>query len=101
MGEMRYSLDENKRVIFDEEADCGCLCTFPYNDDAMGKKLSKGRVANLALLGASVAIVNNNPEKLISNNPYDKNYYYLPDCLPKWIVDEIYSVLKIDTEIED
>ena len=55
-----------------------CLCTFPYNDEAAGERLDPERVRSLALLGAAVVL-----------NRYDGDIGYLPDDLPRWIVDEI------------
>jgi hypothetical protein len=86
MGEMRYTLNNGNTVQFDEEGDCGCLCTFPFNDEVIGKKLSKGRIYSLALLGAAVAIQANTRDGLKGN--------YLPDCVPEWIRDEIDRLLR-------
>jgi len=59
MGEHVY-LAEDKQIIFSESSDIGCLCTFPHNDECQGKlELDAGRVRELALLGAAVALLHN------------------------------------------
>jgi len=94
MGETRYTTNNGKRVMFDYESDCGCLCTFPYNNEVMGNKLSKGTIKNLALLGAAIAITANKPSSMVEQGLYN-NTYCLPDCIPEWIRNEINRILKL------
>jgi len=41
MSEQIYITNNGKQIMFDYDSDCGCLCTFPYNNELMGNKLSK------------------------------------------------------------
>jgi len=96
MSEQIYITNNGKQIMFDYDSDCGCLCTFPYNNELMGNKLSKNTIINLALLGAGIAIAANKPDSMIKQQSYDNKIYYLPNCVPKWIRDEIERVIKLD-----
>ena len=94
---MRYVTNNDKHIIFDEESDCCCLCTFPHNNEVAGKKLTEEIISSLALLGAAVAIAANKPSSMDEKHLFD-NRYYLPECVPKWIRDEINRILDVKTE---
>lgn len=85
MGCDSYYLDGiDTPIKFSEmNDDVCCLCTFPHNDNRV---ISNDRMRSLALLGAAVVLLRN---KEIDNG-------FLPNCLPKWIIDEIYTSLPID-----
>lgn len=66
--------------------DVCCLCTFPFNDNG---ELSKSRLRSLAMLGAAVVI---NHHESLREEIEDANFNtvdYLPDKLPKWILNGI------------
>lgn len=68
---------ETFHIAFSESDDFMCLCTFPYNDQ---EQLSIERVISLAMLGAAV--------RLAFEDQLEPGYNYLPDALPKWLVNE-------------
>lgn len=91
MGETRYPIGEDKVVRFGGGDDIryGCLCTFPFN--YFEHKLSVRTVESLALMGAVLCMsVNGGLEKV---KYADDDEYVIPDCLPRWIRDEIRRVL--------
>lgn len=96
MGETRYKTNNGNQIQFeiDDETYCGCLCTFPHNNEVMGNKLSPGTVASLALLGAGIAIAANKPSSMIDCNSYD-GQYYIPSSIPQWVRDEIDRILNL------
>lgn len=106
--EMTYPLTSGDIVKFyddDDESRFGCLCTFPFNDEAFGG-IGKHRVASLALLGAAVAIGANLGNKgLASSGQWDSRLgrydYFLPHCVPTWIQDGILNALGIHPEEND
>ena len=85
MGERIYPIVENSRshgdsdfVAFNEMDDeFRCLCTFPGND---GEELDIERIRSLALFGAAV--------HLLLSGELD-GPVYIPDNLPRWIVDAV------------
>ena len=67
----------------------GCLCTFPFNYSQ--HKLGLSAVESLALMGAVLCMsVNGGLEKV---DYADDDEYVIPDCLPRWVRDEIRRVL--------
>ena len=81
MGEQVYCVG-GKSIRFSEtDYNFGCLCTFPWNDEACGE-ISTQRVMALALLGAAV--------KLIHDGYFaDLDTVFIPESLPPWIVEQI------------
>jgi hypothetical protein len=98
MSETSYNCNNGKTIEFNPESNWCCLCTFPHNDEVMGKKLTKGTVASLALLGAGIAIVANKPESINHKAFSCDGNYYMPDCIPQWIQDEILRILELKDE---
>ena len=105
--EMSYATNHENMVEFgdDDTGRYGCLCTFPHNDSVMGKKFGKDTVASLALLGAAIAIDANQGSQGFSDNCYHddctwdkRERYLLPDCVPKWIRDEIKKNLDMELD---
>ena len=85
MGCKQYSID-NQIVMFserDEDEGVPCLCTFPHNskDDEGMVRIDKHTLYSLALLGATV--------QLIQIGNLDEKYVFIPDDLPDQIVAEI------------
>lgn len=90
MAETRYPLGNNKIVRFGyDDYRYGCLCTFPFNYTA--HKLSIGTVESLALLGASLCLHVNGGLQEVEYT--DENEYVIPDCIPRWVRDEIRRIL--------
>ena len=87
MGETRYPLGYGEKVVrfgYDEMR-YGCLCTFPFNYSE--HKFGIGTVESLALLGATLCLsVNGGLQEV---DYADRNEYVIPDCIPRWIRDEI------------
>jgi hypothetical protein len=97
MGEMCYRAN-NKYIMFGYDSDYGCLCTFPHNNEVIDKVLGKGTIANLALLGAAVAIAANKPESMNKESmtqSWGTDVYVLPNCVPEWIRNAIDKELNI------
>lgn len=103
MGEMSYITNHENEVEFcdDDTGRYGCLCTFPFNYS--NKVLGIGTIASLALLGAAIAIDAN--EGGFDKECYHDNCsrsgrtrYILPDCVPRWIRDEIRRNLNMMSE---
>ena len=70
-------------VHFNEaQDDYPCLCTFPCNYEGGGADTLNGeQVISLALLGVAV--------KLAYEGRLIEDYNYIPDCIPKWIIQQI------------
>ena len=87
MGETRYPLGYGEKVVrfgYDDYR-YGCLCTFPFNYSE--HKFGIGIVESLALLGAALCLsVNGGLQEV---DYADRNEYVIPDCIPRWIRDEI------------
>ena len=87
MGETRYPLGYGEKVVrfgYDDYR-YGCLCTFPFN--YFEHKFGIGTVESLALLGAALCLsVNGGLQEV---DYADRNEYVIPDCIPRWIRDEI------------
>lgn len=90
MGETRYPIGNDKVVRFGyDDMRYGCLCTFPFNYSQ--HKLGLSTVESLALMGAVLCMsVNGGLEKV---DYADDDEYVIPDCLPRWVRDEIRRVL--------
>jgi hypothetical protein len=90
MGETRYPIGNDKVVRFGyDDMRYGCLCTFPFNYSQ--HKLGLSIVESLALMGAVLCMsVNGGLEKV---DYADDDEYVIPDCLPRWVRDEIRRVL--------
>jgi len=86
MGCQYYNVGKSSIKFLEEDDTCPCLCTFPHNHEACGTPLTVEEVASLAFLGAAVCMVTEH--KL-------HGYVYLPSDLPEWIVDSIWSHLKL------
>lgn len=83
MGEHIYEA-EGIRIMFSEEADIGCLCTYPHNDYRNGKLIiDEDRLLSLALLGSVVALRHN------ENAFEDKEYVFIPQG-----IEEHYGAIK-------
>ncbi len=91
MSETRYPLgDSGKMVRFGyDDFRYGCLCTFPFNYSE--HKLGIGEVESLALLGAALCLSINGGLQEVDYA--DRGEYVIPDCIPRWIRDEIRKVL--------
>ena len=87
MGETRYPLGYGEKIVrfgYDDMR-YGCLCTFPFNYSE--HKFGIGTVESLALLGAALCLsVNGGLQEV---DYADRNEYVIPDCIPRWIRDEI------------
>lgn len=87
MGETRYPLGYGEKVVrfgYDDMR-YGCLCSFPFNYS--NHKLGIRTVESLALLGAALCLsVNGGLEEV---DYADNDEYVIPDCIPRWIRDEI------------
>ena len=87
MGETRYPLGYGEKVVrfgYDDNR-YGCLCTFPFNYS--GHKFGIRTLESLALLGAALCLsVNGGLQEV---DYADRNEYVIPDCIPRWIRDEI------------
>lgn len=87
MGETRYPLGYGEKVVrfgYDDYR-YGCLCTFPFNHS--NHKFGIRTVESLALLGATLCLsVNSGLEEV---DYADNDEYVIPDCIPRWIRDEI------------
>lgn len=87
MGETRYPLGDCEKVVrfgYDDMR-YGCLCTFPFNYS--NHKFGIRTVESLALLGAALCLsVNGGLEEV---DYADNDEYVIPDCIPRWIRDEI------------
>jgi hypothetical protein len=96
MSEMKYVTNKNRYIQFsnNDNSEFGCLCTFLFNYQHL-KKLNKHDIANLALLGAAVAIEANTHEGLGNTHLGNSDEFSIPDEMPIWIVDEIKRVLGI------
>lgn len=90
MGETRYPIGNDKVARFGyDDMRYGCLCTFPFNYSQ--HKLGLSTVESLALMGAVLCMsVNGGLEKV---DYADDDEYVIPDCLPRWVRDEIRRVL--------
>lgn len=90
MGETRYPIGGDKVVRFGyDDMRYGCLCTFPFNYS--NHKLGIGTVESLALMGAALCMSVNGG---LENVDYAyKDEYIIPDCIPRWVRDEIRRVL--------
>lgn len=90
MGETRYPIGNDKVVRFGyDDMRYGCLCTFPFNYSQ--HKLGLSTVESLALMGAVLCMsINGGLEKV---DYADDDEYVIPDCLPRWVRDEIRRVL--------
>ena len=90
MGETRYPIGGDKVVRFGyDDMRYGCLCTFPFNYSS--HKLEMGTVESLALMGAALCMsVNGGLEEV--DYAYEDEYI-IPDCIPRWVRDEIRRVL--------
>jgi hypothetical protein len=86
MGCDSYYLDGiDTPIKFSEmNDDVCCLCTFPHNDN---NELTNYRIRSLAMLGAAVVLLQHG---VIDNG-------FLPNCLPKWIVDAIGESLPVSS----
>lgn len=85
MGELYYAIGK-KSVVFNEESDTGCLCTFPHNDNGI---VDIDRLKSLALFGAAV--------QLILKGHYDSfagEYVVIPDDLPEYILHDVENLCK-------
>lgn len=99
MGETQYTCNNGNRLIFEtEDSEYSCLCTFPHNYEVGGKKLNKWIAASLALLGAGIAISANKPSSMNNLGNEFSDTYYLPDCIPRWIRDELDRVLELSKD---
>lgn len=87
MGETRYPLGDSEKVVrfgYDDMR-YGCLCTFPFNYS--DHKFGIRTVESLALLGAALCLsVNGGLQEV---DYADDDEYVIPDCIPRWIRDEI------------
>jgi len=82
MGCHYYKLRGGALAHFlDSDDEFGCLCTFPHNN---GEEMTADDVKSLALLGAAVAIA--------ENDPATGEYVFIPGDLPDWIVDAVRRV---------
>lgn len=90
MSETRYPLGYDSVVRFEyDDYRYPCLCTFPFN--YKDHKLDVGTVESLALLGAALCLsVNGGLER---GHYLCDTEYILPDCIPRWIRDEIKKIL--------
>jgi len=69
-------------VRFAFSGDYPCLCTFPSNYEGENAFTLNGEhIISLALLGAAV--------KLAYEGRLTDDYYYIPDCIPEWIIKQI------------
>lgn len=90
MGETRYPLNNKKIARFGyDDYRYSCLCTFPFNYQS--HKLGIGDVESLALLGATLCMSVNGGLQEVEYA--DRNEYIIPDCIPKWIRNEVRRVL--------
>lgn len=90
MSETRYPIGEDRVVRFGyDDMRYGCLCTFPFNYQK--HKLDIGTVESLALMGAVLCMSVNGGE--LKEDKYSEGEYVIPDCLPRWVRDEIRRVL--------
>jgi len=86
MGEHIYEA-EGLRIMFSEDADIGCLCTYPHNDYENGKLvIDKYRLINLALLGSIVARQHNENEFKTNDcvfipNAIEEDYEAIKKCI--------------------
>jgi len=92
MGEQVYTVSgrhdekwENVDIQFSDTDDTtACLCTFPHNFEQGG--VDSEHVRSLALLGAAVVLAH--------QGELEDDYNFIPNCIPKWIIDEIDSKIK-------
>lgn len=90
MSETRYPIGEDRVVRFGyDDMRYGCLCTFPFNYQK--HKLDIGTVESLALMGAVLCMSVNGGG--LKEDKYSEGEYVIPDCLPRWVRDEIRRVL--------
>jgi len=80
MGEQIYTVEEQAIQFSESDDEWMCLCTFPRNDEG---RLTRDRVASLALLGAAVVLAHND----------ELDIPILPHGVPQWIRDEIVRVV--------
>ena len=90
MSENTYTIkswgDKEYNIRFSEMDDVfGCLCTFPFNDF---ENLSIDRIRSLALFGAAVRLAITDE----LTNCGEDGYVFLPDMLPKWIINAIRKI---------
>ena len=72
-------------IMFSEDDDVACLCTFPHNNDG---KMWRPNVESLAMLGAAVVLAHH------GNLGSPEGYIYLPGDLPEWISEGINEWLR-------
>ena len=84
MGETRYPLGEELVRFGYDDIRYGCLCTFPFNYSA--QKLDLSTVESFALLGASLCMFRNGG---LEKEEWMGDEYVLPECLPRWVRNEI------------
>lgn len=80
MSEKAYKI-KDKYIMFEENNEVSCLCTFPHN---YAEKLEMTDLQSLALLGAVV--------RLVIGGYYDDHkgeYIFIPSDVPEWIIREV------------